>query len=47
MTQILEFCDKLQFGTSWGPDIAKLIILYFIFKFIFLLFRTTSDFMKF
>lgn len=47
MTQILNFCDRLQFGTSWGTDIAKLIILYFIFKFVFMLFKVTSDIMKF
>lgn len=47
MTQIINFCDRLQFATSWGSDVAKLIILYFVFKFIFMLFRTTSDLMKF
>ena len=45
MTQLLDFCNRLQFSTSWGTDVAKLIILYFIFKFLFLLFRTTSKLM--
>ena len=47
MTQLLLFVDKFQFSTSWGGDIAKLIILYFVFKVILILFKVTSKLIDF
>lgn len=37
MEEIISFCDRLQFINSWGTDICKLIIIYFLFKFIMFL----------
>lgn len=47
MSEILDFCDKFQFANLWASDIAKIVILYYMIKFVLLLFRVTSDLMKF
>lgn len=47
MSEILNFCNKFQFSNLWASDIAKIVILYYIIKFVLLLFKVTSDLMKF
>jgi hypothetical protein len=37
MTGLLNFCEQMQFSTSWGADICKILILFSMIQIIVIL----------